>query len=201
MLTKKEVLSEHKLAIKLISQDEDLKKLAEIILKRGDVLFGLSPYKETIVWITKIRYRVLGPIRKNLYYTIFMNFDESKSSLIPHSKSGLLDFLAHEWAHIELKHLSKGISCGLCEEQCLKQELEANTVINNLLGRIGITLIRNKIFWKQTIIAIMKQCQEKDQKCLQTILNGNCPETESIKLYLKMIALDAKDGFLNKKIR
>lgn len=193
------VFSRHKLAVRLLFKDENLKNLTRIILKKRNVIFGLRPLKRLIEWETRAYWIELGKARKRFYYKIFMSFDPLKLSLVPYNKTEQLEFLCHEWAHIELGHLFQETNCGVCKKQCLGQELEVNIVINGLLKQIGVKIIRNKTYWRKTIIEVMNQCQkEDDSPCLQTIFNGNCPDAELIRLYLKMIALDAKEGFLSK---
>lgn len=194
--------TEHKLAIKLLSQDENLKNLTNIILKRKKIVFRLIPVKnKEIIWQVRPYYIEKGPIKKILYYEISMALDPSRSSLVPYDKTEQLLFLAHEFLHIMLEHHPKTInSCGLCSRDCLKQELEVCVGINGALKQIGVKVILDRSYWKNRIFYIMDQCQEENQgqKCLRVILDGKCPETKSIKLYLKMITLDAKNGFLSK---
>lgn len=194
--------TEHRLAIKLLSQDENLKALTDIILKRERIVFRLIPVKnKEIIWQVRAHYIKKGSIKKNLYYEISIAFNPSKSSFVPYDKAEQLLFLAHEFLHIILEHHPKIInSCGLCSRDCLKQELEACVGINGVLKQIGVKVILSKKYWRNRIFYIMDQCQEENQgqKCLRIILDGKCPETKSIKLYLKMIALDAKEGFLSK---
>ncbi len=194
--------TEHRLAIKLLSQDENLKALTDIILKREKIVFRLIPVKnKEIIWQVRPCYIKKGSTKKNLYHEISLAFNPSKSSLVPYSKTEQLIWLAHEFLHIILEHHSKETkNCGLCSRDCLKEELEAYVGINNVLKPIGIRVILSRAYWRNRIFYIMDQCQEENQnpKCLRIILDGKCPETKSIKLYLKMIALDAKNGFLSK---
>ena len=197
-------LIEHRLAVKLLSQDENLKKLTNVILKRGDIIFQLMPIgnKREIAWQVKPWYIKEGSIKKILYYNLSMIYNPSVPSIIPYDKNEQLVFLAHEFLHIILDHHSKiGKSCGLCPKNCLKQELEADVAINGVLKMVDLRVILDKAYWKNRIALIMKQCQEENQgqKCLRIILDGKCPETKSIKLYLKMIALDAENGSLSKQ--
>lgn len=196
-------LIEHRLAVKLLSQDENLKNLTNLILKRGDIIFQLLPLRNQrgIVWQVKPWYIREGLIRKILYYNLAMVYNPSMPSLVPYDKNEQLVFLAHEFLHIVLEHHSKtGKSCGLCSRNCLKEELEADVAINGVLKMVGLRVILDKVYWKDRITSIMNQCQGKNQgqKCLRVILNGKCPETKSIKLYLKMIALDAENRLLSK---
>ena len=196
-------LIEHRLAVKLLSQDENLKNLTNLILKRGDIIFQLLPLKNRrkIVWQVKPWYIREGSIRKILYYNLAMAYNPSVPSFVPYDKNEQLVFLAHEFLHIVLEHHSKtGKSCGLCLRDCLKEELEADVAINGVLKIVGLRVILDKVYWKNRITDIMSQCQEENQnpKCLRVILNGKCPETKSIKLYLKMIALDAENKLLSK---
>lgn len=186
-------INEHRLAIELLSQDENLKGLTNLILKKRNIIFKLVPVEnKEIIWET----------RKIFYcYKIFMAFDPTRCSIIPCDKNEQLIWLTHEFLHIVLKHYSgRERNCSLCLRDCLKEELEAHIAINGVLKLTGVKVILDKVYWKNRIINVMKQCQEegRNPKCLSVILNGKCPEVESIKLYLKMIALDAKEGFLSK---
>jgi len=193
---------EHKLAVKLLSQDENLKNLTNIILKKRNIIFGLIPKKgEEIVWETRTFHIKKGSFKKILYYKISVGFDPSKCCIVPRNRHEQLIWLAHEFAHIVLEHFLKTTKgCGFCQIDCLKEELEADVAINGALKMVGLKVILNKAYWKYRITHIMDQCQEEnqEQKCLRVILDGKCPETKSIKLYLEMIALDAQEGFLSK---
>ncbi len=192
---------EHKLAVKLLSQDENLKALTDIILKNRNIIFGLMPKKgEEVVWETRTFHIKKGSFKKILYYKISVGFDPSKCCIVPHNRHEQLIWLAHEFVHIALKHFLKTKSCGFCQIDCLKEELEADAAINGVLKMVGLKVILNKAYWKYRIANIMDQCQGENQgqKCLRIIFDGKCPETKSIKLHLEMIALDAKERFLSK---